>query len=106
MQVRWGYNSVSGRLPSGAFASGNLVDIPRADRNDGGIYYCYIAGYPAAADSGQLVVNTAAPPTRPPTVCEFRCGSGECVARSRLCDGRSDCIDASDEANCVGKSSL
>ncbi|VDK17631.1 unnamed protein product [Anisakis simplex] len=32
---------------------------------------------------------------------EFRCGSGECIDRRRLCDTRRDCRDASDEANCV-----
>jgi len=32
--------------------------------------------------------------------CEFRCGSGQCVSRSRVCDGNGDCPDNSDEVNC------
>lgn len=108
LQVLWGYNSVTGRLPSGALASGDLVDIPRADRTHDGIYYCYVAGYPSTSDSGQLSVTarrvTPRPtlPPVPPTTCEFRCGDGQCVPRSTLCNGREDCRDGSDEANCVG----
>uniref|UniRef100_A0ABD2XEM3 Sushi domain-containing protein n=1 Tax=Trichogramma kaykai TaxID=54128 RepID=A0ABD2XEM3_9HYME len=29
---------------------------------------------------------------------EFLCLSGECIDRNRICDGRGDCLDASDEA--------
>lgn len=31
---------------------------------------------------------------------EFRCGSGECIARELLCNGRRNCTDGSDERNC------
>uniref|UniRef100_F1KPK5 Basement membrane proteoglycan n=1 Tax=Ascaris suum TaxID=6253 RepID=F1KPK5_ASCSU len=31
---------------------------------------------------------------------EFHCNSGECIDRRRVCDTRSDCQDASDEAHC------
>ena len=30
----------------------------------------------------------------------FQCGTGHCLADNRVCDGYSDCPDASDEANC------
>lgn len=32
---------------------------------------------------------------------EFRCDSGACVPQTSVCDGRQDCHDASDEANCT-----
>lgn len=32
--------------------------------------------------------------------CEFRCGSGECLPRTKLCDGFKNCVDNSDEENC------
>ncbi|XP_055711051.1 putative vitellogenin receptor isoform X2 [Phlebotomus papatasi] len=35
--------------------------------------------------------------------CEFRCGSGECVTSSRVCNGHIDCADESDEKKCQEK---
>ena len=31
---------------------------------------------------------------------EATCSSGQCIERSRLCDGHNDCDDASDELSC------
>ncbi|XP_038666358.1 SCO-spondin [Scyliorhinus canicula] len=44
------------------------------------------------------------PPPSPASPCsskQFTCGSGECVARSRLCNLQLDCQDGSDEKDCV-----
>ncbi|XP_055684225.1 putative vitellogenin receptor [Lutzomyia longipalpis] len=38
--------------------------------------------------------------------CEFRCGSGECITSSRVCNGHIDCADESDEAKCKEKDFL
>ncbi|CAB0029484.1 unnamed protein product [Trichogramma brassicae] len=32
---------------------------------------------------------------------QFLCLSGECIDRNRICDGRGDCLDASDEAESI-----
>ena len=34
---------------------------------------------------------------------QFRCASGQCVMKSRRCNGYQDCKDYSDERNCSGK---
>ena len=35
------------------------------------------------------------------TAAEFQCGSGQCVAAEQECDGRPDCGDLTDEADCA-----
>ena len=43
-------------------------------------------------------------PIKKETLCtslQFRCGDGTCLDRSKLCNGRAECIDSSDEFNCV-----
>jgi hypothetical protein len=33
----------------------------------------------------------------PQTICDFKCGSGECIKANQVCDGNVDCADKSDE---------
>jgi len=31
---------------------------------------------------------------------QFRCANGQCISSCKRCDGRTDCVDNSDERNC------
>lgn len=33
----------------------------------------------------------------PQTICDFKCGSGECIKASQVCNGKAECADKSDE---------
>jgi len=57
-----------------------------------------------AGGQGHLAQAQGATATaRPPSACgvtEATCNNGQCIDRSRVCDGRRDCSDGSDEARC------
>ena len=40
-------------------------------------------------------------PSNPCGPTRLFCKSGECIEVDKRCDGRVDCVDASDEANCA-----
>jgi len=42
----------------------------------------------------------------PCPIYQHTCDERRCVDRQRLCDGRRDCLDQSDEANCGSKHSV
>lgn len=46
------------------------------------------------------VIDGDLPPQRPSTCEGHRCKLGQCVLESKVCDGRWDCSDGSDERNC------
>ena len=54
------------------------------------------------SENGALTVCNCCHPVAPPTCKpdQYKCKSGECVLRSRVCDGREDCNRGDDEANC------
>ena len=68
-----------------------------------GVRSCQQTPEPRCVCQGRSV--TASPPAAPPPlVCragQFRCADGErCLPDYLACDGRPDCRDASDEADC------
>ena len=45
----------------------------------------------------------------PPTSCspnEYRCTTGPCISLLLVCDGRNDCVDGGDEAQCDKPTSM
>nr|XP_053632665.1 very low-density lipoprotein receptor-like isoform X3 [Cherax quadricarinatus] len=69
---------------------------------------------PDSSDEENCTLTTPAPPPVPSTTqtgktCseeQFRCeSSGECIPRLWVCDDESDCLDSSDEGNCVSTQS-
>ncbi|XP_035664469.1 SCO-spondin-like [Branchiostoma floridae] len=52
-----------------------------------------------ATTTTAYVASTAATPNC--TDMQFHCTSGECIFYSQVCDGTPDCVDGSDEINCI-----
>ena len=56
-----------------------------------------------------LFLTAEVPTVLPLTTCgptEATCSNGECIDKSRVCDGRYDCSDRSDEIRCTKPSKL
>lgn len=37
---------------------------------------------------------------------KFKCDNGYCLNRKHACDGKNDCVDESDERDCINNSKL
>lgn len=56
---------------------------------------------PTTTTTSTTTTTTLPPPVE--EICQsgdFKCLSGECIAKSKKCDRQSDCKDGSDEDNC------
>ncbi|XP_059222428.1 putative vitellogenin receptor isoform X2 [Stomoxys calcitrans] len=99
------YSAVSlpTKIPLLASSPPNVVDHPCQHWNGGCSHICVTLGKFASSClcPAGLVFKDASNRTCIEALdCEFRCNTGECLTLSRKCNGRPDCPDASDEANC------
>ncbi|XP_052124491.1 basement membrane-specific heparan sulfate proteoglycan core protein isoform X6 [Frankliniella occidentalis] len=95
-------------LPPGSQDRNGRLEMPNIQLEHSGNYICEAVGYPENIPGSRLTVllrveQYIVPTTRPPQVCgahEATCSSGECIAKSQVCDGNYDCSDQSDEMRC------
>ncbi|CAF0767900.1 unnamed protein product [Brachionus calyciflorus] len=78
--------------------------INGANPADSGYYECVVV-VGSQKETVQFELKTQATEIGPQKVCDIEeatCRNGQCIPRSGLCDGRTDCSDGSDELNCGG----
>ncbi|KAG8224763.1 hypothetical protein J437_LFUL005332 [Ladona fulva] len=95
-------------LPPGSRDIQGRLEMPNIQLSHSGTYICEAVGYPENTPGSRVSVLLKVepfehPPTRPPLACglnEATCSNGECVRKDKVCDGRIDCSDGSDEMRC------
>ncbi|KAF2367999.1 Laminin EGF domain [Trinorchestia longiramus] len=106
--VRWSRPD-NKNLPRGYTDERGRLTIPNIQLEDAGVYYCEAVGVPANTPGYRKTVYLDVVPfassitTPPPPACSVNqatCMNGECIPKSSVCDGDSDCSDASDEMRC------
>uniref|UniRef100_A0A182IR31 Uncharacterized protein n=1 Tax=Anopheles atroparvus TaxID=41427 RepID=A0A182IR31_ANOAO len=95
--------NVPDRIPIAATRPTQKHDHPCLKKNGGCSHICVAAGLYAGAcvcPSGMVFNSSLSQTCIDAASCEFRCESGECLAKSKRCNGHIDCADQSDEQNC------
>ncbi|KAI5699533.1 hypothetical protein M8J75_004395 [Diaphorina citri] len=95
-------------LPPGSRYNRGRLEMPNIGIRDSGTYLCRAQGHspftPTAQVKAYLTVEKWVDPTTPaPRACaqnEATCANGECISRSKVCNGNYDCSDGSDEMRC------
>jgi len=73
---------------------GVTLTVDPAGKDDDGEYVCSASdGFRTEIDSGFVLVRGCQPD-------QHACSDGSCFPASAVCDGKADCVDGGDEANC------
>nr|QBP17600.1 heparan sulfate proteoglycan [Recilia dorsalis] len=105
--VRW-IRSDNEPLPPGSRDIKGRLEMPNIQLEHTGTYICEAIGFSPATPGSRASVylkvehfDEILTPTR--KVCGFNeatCSNGDCIPKNRVCDGRYDCTDGSDEMRC------
>ncbi|XP_048508165.1 basement membrane-specific heparan sulfate proteoglycan core protein isoform X9 [Athalia rosae] len=95
-------------LPPGSSDINGRLELPNIQLHHGGNYVCEALGVPPNTPGRRAVAHLTvekyeAIPTRPPNACKYdeaTCSNGDCIPKTKVCDGRIDCTDGSDESRC------
>ncbi|XP_044727463.1 basement membrane-specific heparan sulfate proteoglycan core protein-like isoform X3 [Chrysoperla carnea] len=108
LRARVNWSRADGRqLPPGSTQVKGRLEIPNIQMEHSGAYVCEALGVPPNTPGNRKTVYLQVEPVPPaPTyapskVCspnESTCSNGDCIPRSKVCDGNYDCTDGSDES--------